>query len=691
MNLKIKTKLAVLLCVPLITISAFFITSLINTENSVLEAENNNVSEKVAKLLNDNLKGQVDTVTRSLSDYYENSKLDNIKAELATDITTFKNTIEGIYKHSGSAAEAKAGIHAFINQYRWDNGRYIFAYDATTIVNEANGVSADIIGTSAYDKKDTKGNYYARDIVAAAKADAIGFTSYYFLNPVTNKVEEKLTASVYFEPLNLVIATGEYISTLRQDELQAAINTISASKYGQNGYFWVQDKNGKILAHPKAEIIGTVIPSTTAKIADSIKGQSEAFVNISFENPTTKQIEEKIVYARNIYPEWGWTIATGTYASDITNIQEGLTNATEEIFDDKVSMSITIAAALLILALLIAIWSINKIVKNLVVLKERIDTLSTGEADLTSRIDITSQDELGDIGNSVNNFIIYLQSMIQEISQASDHITDGIKQLDVQSEQNNQALIKHASETDQIVAAITEMSSTAETVAQSATETATNTQKANDEALQAKDDVLEASNSMTTLVDEVDAASSSINTMNENTQEIVKVLSVIGEIAEQTNLLALNAAIEAARAGEQGRGFAVVADEVRSLAARTQTSTAEINEILDTLRQDATNAVRAMEMTKASCGRTAENAGRVSNSLDSMTGSIVEINDLSTQIATASEEQSSVTEEVSRNMNNIREMVHELTQNGQATVDSTQNLAAANAQLNAMVSKFKLQ
>ncbi len=381
----------------------------------------------------------------------------------------------------------------------------------------------------------------------------------------------------------------------------------------------------------------------------------------------------------------------GTYDSDVTSIQEGLTSATAEIFSDKVYMSISIATALLILALLVAAFSISKIVKGLVILKERIDTLSTGEADLTSRIEITSRDELGDISNSVNNFIVYLQSMILEISQASSHITEGVKQLNVQSEQNNQALIQHASETDQVVTAITEMSSTADTVAQSATETAANTQKANDEALMAKNDVLEASNSMTLLVDEVDTASSSINTMNENTLQVVNVLGVIGEIADQTNLLALNAAIEAARAGEQGRGFAVVADEVRSLAARTQTSTAEINEILLKLRQDASNAVAAMEITKESCVRTAENAGRVSNSLDSMTGSIVEINDLSTQIATASEEQSLVTEEVSRSMNNIREMVHDLTQNGQSTVDSTQSLAAANTQLSVLVSKFKLQ
>ncbi len=433
------------------------------------------------------------------------------------------------------------------------------------------------------------------------------------------------------------------------------------------------------------------MPSTTDKVAKELSSKSEAFVKIAYENPTTKQTENKMVYARKIFSEWGWTIATGTYESDVTNIQESLTSATADIFNQKVYMSITIAGVLMIIALLAVGWAINTIVKGLIVLKQRIDTLSTGEADLTSRIDIVSQDELGDISQSVNNFIVYLQSMLLDISQASTHITQSIDQLNVQSERNNQALISHASETEQVVTAVTEMSSTAETVAQSATETAANTQKANDVAMSSKDTVLEASNSVIALVDEVDAASSSINTMNENTQQIVSVLGVIGDIAEQTNLLALNAAIEAARAGEQGRGFAVVADEVRSLAARTQTSTAEINEILTKLRQDATNAVSAMEVTRTSCERTAANTADVTDSLDAMTNSIITINDLSTQIATASEEQSSVTEEVSRNMSNIRDMVSELTQNGQATVDSTQNLAAANAQLNMLVSKFKLQ
>ncbi|WP_028863365.1 methyl-accepting chemotaxis protein [Psychromonas aquimarina] len=689
MKFTMKTKLIITLCVPLLLIGGFFITYLINTESAVLEAEESNVRTKFAEVLNNNLQGQVDTVTRSITGFYEQSKLENIKRDLEVEMSTFRITIEKIYENSSSEIEAEASIYAFLNHHRWNNGRYFFAYNASTWVSQAYGSNLNNVGLNGYDKKGANGRYFVRDVVNAAKNNDIGFSEYSFLNPTTQKNEDKITASFYFKPLDLVVASGEYISTLKQSKIDAALQSITVAKYGDNGYFWVQDKNGVILAHPKAEIVGT-IGSTTASIAAGIGSRPEAVVETVYENPATGQSEKKINYARHIFPEWGWTVVTGAYESDIVAVQEGLTRVTKDIFEEKVSSMITFSLVLLVLFFVITIWVVSAIVSGLVVLKERIDALSSGEADLTSRIDIVSNDELGDIGNSVNTFIIYLQSMVRDISQASAHITEGITQLNIQSEQNNRALMAHAAETEQVVSAITEMSATSETVAQGASETATNTQKANDEALLSKETVLEASNSVIALVDEVDSASSSINTMNENTQQIISVLSVIGSIAEQTNLLALNAAIEAARAGEQGRGFAVVADEVRSLAARTQTSTAEINTILNTLRQDAASAVAAMDVTKASCELTAENTERVTGSLDAMTDFIVEINDLSTQIATASEEQSSVSEEVSRNMSNIHEMVQELTVNAQAAADSTQNLATANSQLNALVSKFKL-
>jgi methyl-accepting chemotaxis protein len=200
----------------------------------------------------------------------------------------------------------------------------------------------------------------------------------------------------------------------------------------------------------------------------------------------------------------------------------------------------------------------------------------------------------------------------------------------------------------------------------------------------------DASDSVRALIGEVDLATTSVRAMEQDAQRINAVLGVIGEIAGQTNLLALNAAIEAARAGEQGRGFAVVADEVRALAGRTQASTSEINEMLVRLQQGVSAAVAAMEKTKHSCQATVDKTSKVNEGLDGMADSVMRINDLSTQIATAAEEQSAVSEEVNRNMVAVRHIVEELVQGGAQSERSTEALAASNAKLIAVVRRFKL-
>ena len=199
-----------------------------------------------------------------------------------------------------------------------------------------------------------------------------------------------------------------------------------------------------------------------------------------------------------------------------------------------------------------------------------------------------------------------------------------------------------------------------------------------------------ASASVVALIDEVDLAAAKVLEMQEDAKQIGSVLGVIGGIAAQTNLLALNAAIEAARAGEQGRGFAVVADEVRALAARTQNSTAEVGSMLSRLTQGVAEAVVAMEQTKRSCQAAADTTGQVTGGLDSMADSVVQIHDLSSQIATAAEEQSRVTEEINRNMVSIRDMLNLLVENGGNTEQSAATLLGSNRQLLALVHRFKV-
>jgi len=265
-----------------------------------------------------------------------------------------------------------------------------------------------------------------------------------------------------------------------------------------------------------------------------------------------------------------------------------------QFLDDQLSSAIITAAILILVTIILLVITLAKIYTPIISLKERIGSLAQGEGDLTQRLDVKGNDDLAQIAMDVNSFISQLQAMLIDVLTSSAEISEEIKQLKQASLANTQSLRMHSDETNQVVAAITEMSASANAVADNARQTGLSTQKTSDEALVSKELVQTSSDSVRMLVTEVDTASERINTMNENTQEIVSVLSVIGAIADQTNLLALNAAIEAARAGEQGRGFAVVADEVRSLAARTQTSTAEINEILLKLTSDAGLSVKAM-------------------------------------------------------------------------------------------------
>lgn len=361
------------------------------------------------------------------------------------------------------------------------------------------------------------------------------------------------------------------------------------------------------------------------------------------------------------------------------------------IITDSLEDSIITAVILILIVSLIIYVALNKLYQPIIALKTTVQDLAQGNGDLTQRLEVTSKDDLGQIAEAVNTFIMSLQTIMLDISQSTTHISSGIEQLRSQTEHNNTVLIDHASETDQVVVAVTEMSSTADSVAQSAAQSATFTQQSSDEAQQSKDVVEGAVSGVADLVNEVEAMALNIQTMNEDTHKISTVLSVIGEIADQTNLLALNAAIEAARAGEQGRGFAVVADEVRTLAARTQQSTSEINEMLTRLRNGADTVVRAMDATKLSCQQTADTTASVNNSLDSMTSSVMQINDLGIQIATAAEEQSSVTEEINRNMTMIQNMVAQLTDNSDKTMESTHSLASSNEQLVAIVGQFKLR
>ncbi len=346
---------------------------------------------------------------------------------------------------------------------------------------------------------------------------------------------------------------------------------------------------------------------------------------------------------------------------------------------------------LLLVSAVVMVLTLEHAYKPLLKLKKAVLGLSKGSGDLTARLTVEGGDDLAQISEGFNRFVQSLQVMMLQVSEASQNISSNIVQLNQTAVENEKVLITHSAETDQVVTAITEMSESARSVAENVTQSNRITEGASKEAKQSLEIVNNAVTTVSALVNDVEEMSDRIVSMNQDANKISEVLNVIGEISEQTNLLALNAAIEAARAGEQGRGFAVVADEVRALAARTQNSTTEISEMLSKLLDGTSSVVASMERTKQQCQSTASKTSEVSNSLNLMSGSVRDIDDVSTQIAAATEEQSTVAAELSRNMLAIRDIVTNLVASGRQTVAATESLADSNHELDKLVSNFKLQ
>lgn len=379
--------------------------------------------------------------------------------------------------------------------------------------------------------------------------------------------------------------------------------------------------------------------------------------------------------------------------SDLVGVQLTSTN---EVYDDAVSYSqrnsltnsiVTLISALCMVAIPYLIT--KSITGAFNALKEKMYKISE-TLDLSIKMDETTRDEFGVLAKDINRMIASFSQAISQVSLSSNATTHQINKIENQVRDSAEALDEHTAQTDFIVTAITELSSSANAVAQSTILASNSAQTATDDAMEAHDIVIVASTNMEKLNVEVNEAVNNVATMNQNTQQISEMLSVIGEIAEQTNLLALNAAIEAARAGEQGRGFAVVADEVRALAARTKTSTFDINAILETLKGDAVSAVSAMDKTKQSSITTNDNMLQVIDALSRVNGAIIKINDLNSEMAIAAGEQSTVSEEVSQNMNIISEMTVKLKENSQQTMTVANKLGQSNHQLAQEVSKFQI-
>ncbi|GIU30408.1 methyl-accepting chemotaxis protein [Shewanella schlegeliana] len=365
-------------------------------------------------------------------------------------------------------------------------------------------------------------------------------------------------------------------------------------------------------------------------------------------------------------------------------------NLAYQMIEQQVINQLLVIAVLAFIILVIASFIVNQMFKPLQQLTSAIETLSKGDGDLTQRFAASKQDEIGLLEAHMNRFLESLQMMVKAISSDTEQLIRQIHESSDIASKASAGVNGQHQDVDQIATAIHEMSATASEVANHAEMTANAAQVSTQACMEGNEVIIKSSDSIEQLSEQLGDASKVVSALEENATEINQILSTIQAIAEQTNLLALNAAIEAARAGEQGRGFAVVADEVRVLSHRTQDSTEEIRSMIATLQQNSQHAVSSMASSTDIAKSSVSFANQAKDSLARITDSITEISDMATQIASAAEEQRAVTEDISRNTQAISDTSNELSNQTQEVNDNAQMMLQTSSELSARVSRFKI-
>ena len=467
------------------------------------------------------------------------------------------------------------------------------------------------------------------------------------------------------------------------DAQKGALASVKAMRYDEGNYIWINDMQLRMVMHPtNSRLDGTDLSTFTdsdkkplfVDIVNGAKLNGSGFEYYMWPKPGESIPSEKLS-KYSLFEPWGWVIGTGVYIDDI---------------DDNFLTRLIESAIFIILITPLLAWltisTIRSITRPLLSMSNTMKEVAKGN--LSKRINTTNQDELGNLGLTINATLDIQQDLIKKMRLSSSQMLSSAEQMASTAEQTSSGVMQQSEETQLLSTSMNKMSNTAKHVADSSQQTANITVHAAAAAQEGKNIVLETINSINGLASQLENQASNIIKLEEDMNNVESFLSIIRDISDQTNLLALNAAIEAARAGEQGRGFAVVADEVRALAKRTQESTDQINTLNSELKQACKNAVSMMSESHNEAQKCIQSASNAGQHLVSIVEHVQEILEMNTVVASSAHQQSSVADEMSLSLNNIAIIADQTHGGAQLTANNSEQLATLSRALQSQVNQF---
>ncbi len=454
--------------------------------------------------------------------------------------------------------------------------------------------------------------------------------------------------------------------------LENMAKTISQYRIAQTGKVFLVDQQGKIKLHPNTQKIGRSLADLGVNNSQQLLSKAQ-FSSTEFTLNGTKTL-----IASRYLDSIGWYVVAEVPKEEVLG---GLTEATWAL----VMMGIIIA----IISAIVSTWLISRLIAPFGQLADMLAEIGEGGGDLTRRLDDSRQDEAGTMARGYNQFVSHISEIMQQVSNTGNELAVAIEEIDSQAKSMEAEINEQVSRVEQIATAMHEMGMTAEEIAGSANNAAESAQAADATVQKGNVSVVQTIASVSDMSEQLVSTSTMIAQLADDARSIDTVVEVIRSVSEQTNLLALNAAIEAARAGEQGRGFAVVADEVRTLASRSHDSTEEIKNIIEKLQTKTEEVVAAIAQSTALSTSSQTEAGHSGEHLESISESISIMNDMNLQIATATGEQSNVVGEINPHVTAVADISRANSDIVQQTSIACSELRDKATHLNDLVSRFK--